>query len=89
MIYNISEDLNTTTQLSIFKDGIADHFHEIENDFIYIPQCYRENKKSTNIGHLEHDVYYEHDCISSMDAPSQKSPVDSNTAAQEGRTDMD
>ena len=52
---------------SFFEDIIANHClsHETEYDFIFTPQF-------TNIGHLEYDVYYEHDCINSIESPSQK-----------------
>ena len=52
--------------------------HEIENNIICIPQCYRENMLSTNIGNLEKDRYYDQDCIDSMTNPSQKSVVTEN-----------
>ena len=82
MTNGASHDLSSTIEGSLFEDIIVNHcfMHEIENDFVYTPQCYRENVKSTNILHLENDEYYEHDCISSMENASQRSMVDENEA---------
>ena len=52
--------------------------YEIQSNFIHTPHCYRENKESLNIGHLEKDRYYEHDCIWSIKNPSQQYIVNKN-----------
>ena len=61
---------------------------EIENNFICTPQDYRQNRKSTSIGHLENDEYYAHNCKSSMRNPAHKSVVNENRV-QEARENMD
>ena len=53
--------------------------HKIENDFICMSQCYKENRESTNIVHFENYQYYEQDCTSSMEKPfTQKFTVIEN-----------
>ena len=61
----------------IFEGVISNHYFtfEIGNNLIYTPQCYRENWKSTNTGHLDNDKYYEHDCKHSMKNTSHKYTV--------------
>ena len=48
--------------------------------FVCTPQHCIENMKSTNLGHLDSYEYYEHNDLSTMENPSQKSMVNENKA---------
>ena len=63
-----SNDFKTIIEYRIFEDAIANQcfMHEPENNFVYTSQCYTENKKSTNLGHLEKNRFYKDDCTRTM-----------------------
>ena len=54
--------------------------HVIKNKFISKSEFYREIRQSTNIGHLQNGIYYDHDCMCSIINPSQKPVVYVNRA---------
>ena len=89
-IYDACNDFNTTIECSVCADVIAKHCftQEIENDFLCKSQCYREHRKSTNVGHLENGECYERDTKKSMKKPSHKSMVNENRT-QKARENMD
>ena len=72
-INNISDDLNTTMEGSIFEDIIANPciMHEGEDNFVCTLSPTEKKRKFTNIGNLRNDGYYEHDCISIKENLSQ------------------
>ena len=47
-MYDTCDDFSTKIEGIIFEDVTANQCFTQENDFICIPQCYRENRKSTN-----------------------------------------
>ena len=56
--------------------------HEIQSYFFCTAQCYRENMKSTNIGNLDNNEYYEYDYKCSMKNPLHEFMLNENTNNQ-------
>ena len=59
-----NNNADETIQYGYFKDVIGHHclMHEIENNFVYTPECFNQKGQCSNIGHLVVDRYYKHNC---------------------------